>query len=137
MCEFKSGIILKNRVVIAPDGNDSHSDLLISLNINDDYIGASKIFVRAELVPIDGEWWISPEEHPENWEFVVDQDIVPKWFDKTEHEQIFRYAVCDWWKKHVLVDKKIEKLESGFYRLKRCRAVSYTHLDVYKRQDYF
>lgn len=65
MCRFKSGIILKNKVVVAPGENDSHSDLLESLNIEDSYINATKMFVRAELIPKDNEWWINPEEHPE------------------------------------------------------------------------
>ena len=120
MCQFKSGIILKNKIVIAPEENDSHSDLLESLGIEDDYFGASKKFVRAELIPDNKEWWVSPEEHPEKWMFVVDQDITPDWFDKGEHEKLFRAAVCDWWKEHVLVDQKIDELNSGFYRLKRC-----------------
>ncbi len=48
MCRFKSGIILKSKVVVAPGENDSHSDLLDSLGIEDNYIGASKVFVSAE-----------------------------------------------------------------------------------------
>ena len=121
MCRFKSGIILKNKIVIAPEDNESHSDLLKILGIKDDYIGASKTFVRAELVPKkDDEWWIDPEEKPEKWVFVVDQDIIPDWFDKETHEKEFRESVCDWWRKHVLVDKKLEELKTGFYRLKRC-----------------
>ena len=44
----------------------------------------------------------------------------PEWFDESEHEKIFREAVCGWWKEHVLVDQKLEKLSSGYYRLKRC-----------------
>ena len=120
MCQFKSGIILKNKIVVAPGKNDSHSNLLESLGIQDDYIGASKTFVRAELVPKNNEWWISPEEHPEKWTFVVDQDIVPEWFCREESEKEFRAAVCTWWKSHILVDQKLEKLESGYYRLKRC-----------------
>ena len=47
MCQFKSGIILKNKVVLAPEGNDSHSDLLESLGIEDDRMNAMKVFVRA------------------------------------------------------------------------------------------
>ena len=117
MCQFKSGIILKNKIVVAPGKNDSHSNLLESLGIQDDYIGASKTFVRAELVPKNNEWWISPEEHPEKWTFVVDQDIVPDWFCREESEKEFRAAVCEWWKSHVLVDQKLEKLESGYYKL--------------------
>lgn len=72
------------------------------------------------MVPQNNEWWISPEEHPEKWTFVVDQDIVPEWFCREESEKEFRAAVCTWWKSHILVDQKLEKLESGYYRLKRC-----------------
>ena len=120
MCRFKSGIILKNKVVVAPGENDSHSDLLESLGINDDYFGATNVFVRAELVPVNNEWWIDPAEEPDKWRFVVDQDMRPEWFDESKHEKIFREAVCGWWKEHVLVDQKLEKLSSGYYRLKRC-----------------
>ena len=120
MCRFKSGIILKNKVVVAPGENDSHSDLLESLGINDDFFGATNVFVRAELVPDNDEWWINPAEEPDKWEFIVDQDMRPEWFDKSAHEKIFREAVCDWWKEHVLVDQKLEELSSGYYRLKRC-----------------
>ena len=120
MCNFKSGIILKNKTVIAEGESESHTDLLESLGIEDSYMGASKTFVRAELTPNNGEWWVSPEEHPEDWCFVVDQDIVPEWFDKGEYERIFRESVCAWWKIHILVDQKIEALTSGYYRLKRC-----------------
>ena len=120
MCRFKSGIILKNKVVVAPGENDSHSDLLESLGINDDYIGATNVFVRAELVPVNNDWWIDPAEEPDKWRFVVDQDMRPEWFDESEHEKIFREAVCGWWKEHVLVNQKLEKLSSGYYRLKRC-----------------
>ena len=120
MCRFKSGIILKNKVVVAPGENDSHSDLLESLGINDDYFGATNVFVRAELVPVNDEWWIDPAEEPNKWRFIVDQDMRPEWFDESEHEKIFREAVCDWWKEHVLVDQKLEELSSGYYRLKRC-----------------
>ena len=89
MCQFKSGVILKKRVVIAPGENDSHSDLLESLGIEDNFLNASKTFVRAELVPENNEWWVSPEEHPEKWKFVVDQDIIPDWFDQEEYEKVF------------------------------------------------
>lgn len=51
MCQFKSGIILKNKVVLTPEGNESHSDLLESLGIDDNHMNAIKTFVRAELTP--------------------------------------------------------------------------------------
>ena len=120
MCRFKSGIILKNKCVIAQGSNNSHSDLLEQLGIEDNYIGASKTFVRAELVPENDEWWINPAEEPDKWNFVVDQDVVPEWFDREKYEAEFREYVCDWWKAHVLVDQKVDELTGGYYRLKRC-----------------
>ena len=96
MCNFKSGIILKNRVVLAPEGNESHSDLLESLNIEDDYTNASKVFVRAELTPQNGNKAASIEK----WIYKVDQDVVPDWYEKDpeRYEQEFRDAVKDYMK---------------------------------------
>ena len=118
MCRFKSGIIFKSRCVVAPGENDSHSDLLCELNVEDTYTNASRMFVRAELVPENDEWWTDPD----GWKFVVDQDVTPDWYDTDpgKYEEEFRKAVKAWWSEHVIVDKKIDELSSGFYRLKRC-----------------
>lgn len=118
MCRFKSGIIFKTRCVVAPEDNDSHSDLLRELNIYDNYVNATRLFVRAELVPRNYEWWTDPS----GWEFNVDQDMIPDWYDDDpgRYEEEFRQAVKAWWNEHVIVDKKIDELRSGFYRLKRC-----------------
>ena len=96
MCRFKSGIILKNKVVLAPDGNDSHSDLLESLGIKDNNINAMTKFIRAELVPKDG----NKATDVNDWKFVVDQDIVPDWYEKDSkrYENEFREVVRDYLK---------------------------------------
>lgn len=101
MCRFKSGVILRNRVVLAPEGNDSHSDLLESLNIEDTHLNASKTFVRAELVPPDGNKTVDIDK----WEYIVDQDITPDWYDKDpgKHEADFRTAVKDFLKDKFVV----------------------------------
>lgn len=89
MCEFKSGIIFKNRVVLAPLGNESHSSLLESLEVEDNEFNASKKFVRAELIP--PEKYIITSDISK-WEYRVDQDIVPDWYsnDPGRYEQEFR-----------------------------------------------
>ena len=119
MCRFKSGLILKNRCVIADGANDSHSDLLESLGIEDNIENAMRVFVRVELLPPNEEWWTDPDTWKEN----VDQDILPEWFenDKDRYFDEFRKAVKDWWKEHVIIDEEIEELSSGYYRLKRCK----------------
>lgn len=92
MCEFKSGIIFKNRVELAPLGNESHSSLLENLDVEDNEFNASKKFVRAELIP--------PERYVitsdiSKWTYKVDQDIVPEWYsnDPERYEEEFKESV--------------------------------------------
>ena len=101
MCRFKSGVIFKNRVVLAPDGNESHSGLLESLGIRDDYLSASTLFVRVELTPKNNNKAMPVQD----WEYKVDQDIKPDWFrkDPDRYEQKFRMAVEEYIKAKNLI----------------------------------
>lgn len=98
MCQFKSGIILKNKVVLAPMYNDSHSKLLESIGIDDTRENAMRKFVRAELVPPNNDKTADVSK----WKYRVDQDIVPDWYeeDSKRYEDEMREAVADWMKKH-------------------------------------
>lgn len=94
MCNFKSGLIFKNKVVLTPMYNESHSALLRKLNIEDSHMNASKTFVRAELLPKDDNKATDVSE----WKFKVDQDIVPDWYeeDAGRYEEEFRNEVKSW-----------------------------------------
>ena len=109
MCQFKSGIILKNKVVLTPEGNESHSDLLESLVIADTHINAAKTFVRAELLPENNDKMTDVKE----WRYKVDQDIVPDWYEKDpgRYEQEFRDAV----EAYMVNWKKKFKMICGYY----------------------
>lgn len=109
MCKFKSGIILKNKVVLTPEGNESHSDLLESLGIADTHMNAAKTFVRAELIPKDNDRMSDVKD----WRYKVDQDIVPDWYkkDPERYEQEFRNAV----EKYMEEWKKSFKFICGYY----------------------
>ena len=119
MIIYKYGIISEDKCVIAQGDNDSYGSMLRELNIEDTIENRRCKFVRAELVPVNDEWWTDPD----TWEFVVNQDIVPEWFenDKGRYENEFREAVKEWWKAHVLVDQKIEELSTGYYMLRHCK----------------
>lgn len=100
MCRFKSGIILKNKVVLAPDVNESHTDLLESLGIKDSTVNMAKMFVRVELIPKDD----NKMNDVKGWRYIVDQDFTPDWYDKDpkRYEQQFRDAVEEYmseWRK--------------------------------------
>lgn len=101
MCRFKSGIIFKNRIVLAPEGNESHSDLLESLEIEDTRENAMTKFVRAELIPFNK----NKASDISKWRFNVDQDITPNWFteDPGRYEDEFREKVADYLKSHFEV----------------------------------
>ena len=96
MCRFKSGICLKDRVFV-PD-YDSHSRMLEELHIEDDFAHASKVFVRVELSPIDGD----KTSDVGGWKLNVDQDVLPDWWDETVDLPRIKAAVKSWCDIHVL-----------------------------------
>lgn len=117
MCEFKSGIIFKNRVILAPMYDDRHSALLSAMNIEDDQLNASKMFVRAELIPNNEK-----TSDVSEWIFKVDQDILPDWYeeDPERYEEEFRKEVKTWMKDRFQVIcgqlcTKIKEDENGTY----------------------
>ena len=97
MCKLKSAIILKDRIFM-PD-YDSHSKMLEELGITDDYFNASKVFVRAELVPENGDVFSDID----GWKFEVDQDITPDWFDEKDCTERMRKAVKEWANTHIFI----------------------------------
>lgn len=100
MCQFKSCLVLKDRV-FCPDYN-SHQSMLKDLGIKDDYLHASKTFVRVELLPPDGVR--SLMEPLDKWTLRVDQDVTPEWWDEKADRQRVEEAVEAWRKEHVFTE---------------------------------
>ena len=107
MCKLKSAIILKDRVFISD--HDSHSKMLEELGITDDYINASKVFVRAELVPENEDVFSDID----GWKLCVDQDITPEWFDEKDCAERMRKAVKEWAKTHIFIGQNDLKISHG------------------------
>ena len=107
MCKLKSAIILKDRIFM-PD-YDSHSEMLEELKITDDYFNASKVFVRAELTPENGDAFSDID----GWKFSVDQDITPEWFDEKDCAERMRKAVKEWAKTHIFIGQNDLKISHG------------------------
>ena len=100
MCQLKSCLVLKDRVY-CPD-YDSHQDMLDKLGIKDDYLGASKTFVRVELLPPDGVQ--SLMDPLDKWTLKVDQDVTPEWWDAEADRQRVEEAVEAWRREHVFAE---------------------------------
>ena len=115
MCKLKSMIALKGHIYIAD--HDSHSDMLSELKIEDDYLGASKKFVRLELSPADGD----PFRDIDTWVLKVDQDIKPDWYSDEEYKPLAVEAVKKWAKTHIFAGVYGLKLNTGTnYYIKDC-----------------
>ena len=118
MCKLKSGIILKDRVYVGE--TDSHTELLKELGIEDTFENASKIFVRAELIPTDNDVF----SNIDSWEYSVDQDILPDWYMKDFDRERMVEAVKEWANNHVHVNKVGLHLKSGKqHYIKDCEQV--------------
>lgn len=100
MCQLKSCLVLKDRV-FCPDYN-SHQQMLEELGIEDDYLHASKTFVRVELLPPDGVK--SLMEPLDKWTLKVDQDVTPEWWDEKADRPRVEEAVEAWRKEHVFAE---------------------------------
>lgn len=103
MCQLKSCLVLKDRV-FCPDYN-SHQQMLEELGIKDDYLHASKTFVRVELTPPNDNTR-SLIEPLNKWRLRVDQDITPEWWDEKADRQRVEEAVEIWRKGHVFTEGK-------------------------------
>lgn len=101
MCRFKSGLIFKDRVVLAPMYNESHSRMLEGMTIEDTDFNARKVFVRAELLPYNDDL----RSDISKWRYVVDQDVTPDWYDEDlkRYEEIFRKLVEEWRDKNIFM----------------------------------
>ena len=95
MCCTKSLLLLKDRV-FCPE-YDSHTDMLEELGIADTRENAERLFVRAEVVPPDGDVFAPIDR----WKYRVDQDILPDWYVEEVDRERAVAAVREWAKKHI------------------------------------
>lgn len=76
-------------------------------------------FVKVELLPPDGKWWVNVSD----WTLCINQDTVPDWFkdDKLEFERKFQKEVELFIKKNTIKNQEIQSLGDGFYFLVNCK----------------
>lgn len=125
MCQFKSAICLKDRVFV-PD-YDSHSKMLEELHIEDDFAHASKVFVRVELVPEDGDKTSDVNE----WRLDVDQDVLPDWWNENDCLPRIKAAVKAWCDTHILRDGMHTVRDGVWYAYGSTNVEAYGSASVY------
>ena len=133
MCRLKSCLVLKNRVFCP--AHDSHQDMLEELGIEDNETNAMKTFVRVELIPpeapvsyFDDKYFTSLQAPLSEWKLVVDQDIVPDWWEPAIYRRAIEEEVQKWLNKYVLINQEEKTIVGNGYKdeyyLYNCKCIS-------------
>lgn len=133
MCRMKSCLVLKNRVFCP--AHDSHQDMLEELGIEDNEINAMKTFVRVELIPpeatfdyFDDKYFTSLQAPLAEWKLVVDQDILPDWWEPAIYRPAIEEEVQKWLNKYVLINQEEKTIVGNGYKdryyLYNCKYIS-------------
>lgn len=133
MCQMKSCLVLKNRVFCP--AYDSHQDMLKELGIEDNEVNAMKTFVRVELTPpeatsnyFDDKYFTSLQAPLSEWKLVVDQDILPDWWEPAIYRPAIEEEVQKWLDKYVLINQEEKTIVGNnhkeTYYLYNCKYIS-------------
>ena len=120
MCQIKSGIVLKDKI-FCPLDYDSHEDMIKELKLDDTTMNPN--FVRVEIIPKDNNVF---NHNLDNWQFKVDQDLIPKWFDKEEAEVLMKKELQKWFKERFIFGKK-DSINRGRWFLGGSAQVKYIY----------
>ena len=133
MCQMKSCLVLKNRVFCP--AYDSHQYMLKELGIEDNETNAMKTFVRVELIPpeatfnyFDDKYFTSLQAPLSEWKLVVDQDILPDWWEPAIYRPAIEEEVQKWLDKYVLINQEEKTIvgngQKDKYYLYNCKDIS-------------
>ena len=106
MCKSASFIVTKTKVLYHPL-TDSHEDIIKKYKLNDR--GMSPDFVRVEVVPPKNDYSLPLDK----WEYSVDQDTLPDWYDPRESEIATREELKNWAKERIFRNKRKEIVQEG------------------------
>ena len=133
MCQMKSCLVLKNRVFCP--AHDSHQNMLEELGIEYNEVNAMKTFVRVELVPpeatpnyFDDKYFTSLQAPLSEWKLVVDQDILPDWWEPAIYRPTIEQEIQKWLDKYVLINQEEKTIvgngHKDKYHLYNCKHIT-------------
>jgi hypothetical protein len=89
MCNFKSFVVTRNKIFFS-NTSESHEGIMREFNLYEGQMGAHPNLVRVELRPYSITK-NTPFNQFRKWLFRVDQDIIPRWFDRKDvRERVIR-----------------------------------------------
>ena len=97
MCNIASGILVNGKVLESK--HDSHEEIIKEHRLDD--TTAEPKFVRFEIIPPDGKDYTAPLAE---WQYRVDQDYLPDWYDADKAEAAARQWLAEYWYPTHVVD---------------------------------
>lgn len=67
--------------------------------------------------------FFNPEERPELWKINIVNKFFPFWYKEDAVKKRCTENFTLWWNKHVIINKEIPKINSGFFLLKNCKVL--------------
>ena len=107
MCKPASMVLTREKVFWSKT-SDSHEDIVAEFNLCDDDVHNVQI-VRVEITPPDDTRF---DALLETWQYRVDQDILPDWYDPADAEKRTRIALVRWCE-HKVVREGCREVREG------------------------
>jgi len=91
MCNPASFIVTKDQTFWSKK-TDSHEEIISELNLVE-IVASKTTLVRVEITPDGGDLTLPIDQ----WQYRVDQDILPDWYDAEEVEKRCRAVLPEWY----------------------------------------
>jgi hypothetical protein len=112
MCNPASFIVVKEngglRCLWHPDVSDSHEDIIDFYKLKEINVREEITLVRVEITPPKSDYTLPLGK----WEYELDQDILPSWYDEAKVEAECRLELVAWLAAKVVLPGEVrEKVE--------------------------
>jgi len=97
MCRPASFVLTKQKVFWGLR-TESHEQIIADNKLREMTARNNPSLVRVEVVPPGGDW----NAPLRKWEYHLDQDILPAWYDAEDCERRAKHALKDWYKAKVV-----------------------------------
>jgi hypothetical protein len=125
MCRPASFVLTKDRVFWSRK-TESHTEIVSEFELHEDGSRGVNV-VKIELVPPDGEDLTCDLA---KWEYHLDQDRVPDWYDAAKCEKRARKVLPDWHNAKVLSDGEHEIHAGNAYAFAMAKVTAYNSSEV-------
>jgi len=99
MCRYKSLIVTRTEV-LSSENSESHEDIIRKYEINDKI--SPPDFIRVEMIPT------GDMADPQDWEYHLDQDTLPKWYDARAAETACRQEIKKMLRRGMKIEGSLE-----------------------------